>query len=342
MSILSLKIVIDNRQHNEVIKMDELIELIYEDSQQLKLKIKNINELDSSVFQLMKIDESCIPCVLMDEKKGVISYSINGFIRLSDVLKQHVFEKEEGYLFFHQLFDDMVVANRDKAILMDPNFVYVGLYGDTFHFISLPIKRQSKLMQEKVLRKWIEILSKSFQTTTSYELPGYFIVFSQSKEFTLSNLILGLEAIQRKYYPKKFSFFFKHKKKGFRVSEPMHPIYQEERMQIPIEQNRLEQTMLLGQINRDCAYLMIEGQRYDLLHEVNLIGRSMACDLRIQNSEISQKHAKITCQNQRYYIQDLKSRNGTYLEEKKVIRKMRLKNKMHIRFASTEAIFFQE
>ncbi len=322
--------------------MEEIYELIYEDRQQVKLKIKDLKELDASVFQLMKIDESCMPCVLMDEKKGVVSYSIEGFIRLSDVLKQVVFEKEEGYLFFHQLFDDMVAANRDKAILMDPDFVFVSEYGDAFHFIALPIQRQSKVMQDKILRKWIEILSKSFQTTSAYELPGYLIVFAQSKEFTLSNLILGLEAIQRKYYPKKFSFFFKHKNRGFRVAEPLHPIYSNEVYQVPKQELTHEETMLLGQLNRDCAYLMIEGQRYDLVNEVNLIGRSMACDLRIKNSEISQKHAKITCQNQRYYIQDLKSKNGTYLEEKKVIRKMRLKNHMQIRFANTKAIFYQE
>ena len=321
--------------------MNEWFELISKDKEHLKLRIKKVDLIDTDVFSLMKYDDFCLPCVLMDEKKGVISYSIGNFISLKDVLKQHVFEKEEGYLFLHQLFEDMLATNRNKPVVMDPEFVFVSVYGDSFRFLVLPIKRQSVEFRKEQTKKWVLFISELFQTTTAYELPGYLTVFSQSEEFSLTNLVLGLEVIRRKYYPKKFSSFFKHKSTTFRVAEPMHPIYTPSET-IPIVEYHQEATMLLGQINRSCAYLMIDGQRYDLLHEVNLIGRSMACDIRLSSTDVSQKHAKITCQNLRYYIQDLKSSNGTFLNGKKVIRKMRLKNEMHICFANTEAIFYQE
>lgn len=83
-------------------------------------------------------------------------------------------------------------------------------------------------------------------------------------------------------------------------------------------------------------------EKYSLANEINLIGRAMSCDVRFQDSSVSLKHAKIICENERYYIQDLKSTNKTFLNDKEVKRKMRLKDGMHIRFGDVECEFKEQ
>ena len=83
-------------------------------------------------------------------------------------------------------------------------------------------------------------------------------------------------------------------------------------------------------------------EKYSLANEMNLIGRAMSCDVRFQDSSVSLKHAKIICENERYYIQDLKSTNKTFLNDKEVKRKMRLKDGMYIRFGDVECEFKEQ
>ncbi|OQY13636.1 MAG: hypothetical protein B6I30_02600 [Desulfobacteraceae bacterium 4572_187] len=56
-----------------------------------------------------------------------------------------------------------------------------------------------------------------------------------------------------------------------------------------------------------------------------MIGRNAENDIVIENLAVSKQHAKIVNQDGKYYIEDLKSTNGTYLN-KIIITKKDLKN----------------
>jgi pSer/pThr/pTyr-binding forkhead associated (FHA) protein len=56
--------------------------------------------------------------------------------------------------------------------------------------------------------------------------------------------------------------------------------------------------------------------------EVINIGRNVKNDIHIDNLSVSKLHARIIKQKGKYYIEDLNSTNGTYLNEKKVSKEM--------------------
>ena len=191
---------------------------------------------------------------------------------------------------------------------------------------------------------WIEIvkyLINHFKSEHAYEINGFLIKFVESSEFSLPNLILAIKALHDSYYPKKL-FHFK-RNNSFVLKRPLIPntIIKEcvqEYGHLPQE----EKTQLIGSFDEYKAYLSDGTTNYPLIGETVLIGRSMACDIRIESLEISLKHAKLTRVDDRWYIQDLKSKNKTYLNEKLVQRKMRLKDGMVISFSQKQFTFHEK
>ena len=85
--------------------MSEWIEQDHMDENHLYVHLKNPELLDLSIFDRLSNDDFCLPCMLTNEKTASMVYAIEGYIPLHDFLSQYVFEKEEGYIFLHQLFE---------------------------------------------------------------------------------------------------------------------------------------------------------------------------------------------------------------------------------------------
>jgi len=52
-----------------------------------------------------------------------------------------------------------------------------------------------------------------------------------------------------------------------------------------------------------------------------MIGRNAANDIAIENLAVSKQHARIVKQDEAYYIEDLDSTNGTYLNKIRITKK---------------------
>ena len=52
--------------------------------------------------------------------------------------------------------------------------------------------------------------------------------------------------------------------------------------------------------------------------ELITIGRNVKNDIQIDNLSVSKQHARIVKHQGKYYVEDMKSTNGTYLNEKKI------------------------
>ena len=308
--------------------MSEWIEQDCRDENHLYIHLKDPRLLDLSIFERLSNDDFCLPCMLTYEKTASMVYATEGYIPLDDFLSQYVFEKEEGYVFLHQLFEQAIASNRNKPVLFDPDYVFVTPYGDKFAFVVIPIQVSNWMFQKDMSEKWVEYIAKTMQTTTAFEIPGFLLKFLKSAEFSLPNLVLGLDNIRTIYYPKKFSLFRNKRMQTFKVKEPIQAFHKDK----SVESIQEEKTQLLQVHVAFKASLIWNKEEYALCNEINIVGRAMVFDVRFQDASVSLKHAKIVCENERYYIQDLKSTNKTYLNGKEVKRKMRLKDGMQVQF----------
>src|SRR6185295_7561825 len=61
------------------------------------------------------------------------------------------------------------------------------------------------------------------------------------------------------------------------------------------------------------------GTRFELDGESAVIGRSADCEVPLDVPAVSRRHAKILRESGRYFIEDLQSRNGTFLNDTRII-----------------------
>ena len=72
---------------------------------------------------------------------------------------------------------------------------------------------------------------------------------------------------------------------------------------------------------------------------VTTIGRNPSSNIHLENPAVSRSHAKIYRQDWIFYIEDLKSSNGTFLNDRKVTWKAGLTNNDKITIAKYTLIF---
>src|SRR5437764_10801561 len=82
----------------------------------------------------------------------------------------------------------------------------------------------------------------------------------------------------------------------------------------------------------------LESQEIELSPDPMTIGRASACNIRIADAGVSSKHAKIWCEDGQYFLMDLGSTNGTFVNDRDVDREQ-LKDGDVITFGMTRASF---
>ncbi len=60
------------------------------------------------------------------------------------------------------------------------------------------------------------------------------------------------------------------------------------------------------------------GSRFELDGDRSIIGRSADCEVPLDVPAVSRRHAAILRERGRYFIEDLQSRNGTFLNDKRL------------------------
>src|SRR5262249_28991121 len=83
------------------------------------------------------------------------------------------------------------------------------------------------------------------------------------------------------------------------------------------------------------------GQRVVLDADKVVLGRDPECQVVIPMNSVSRKHAQIVRQGGKFFIEDLQSRNHTYLNHQEVTQRTPLKNNARIRICASLATFYE-
>lgn len=89
------------------------------------------------------------------------------------------------------------------------------------------------------------------------------------------------------------------------------------------------------------AYLQMITSHHTKTYTVDefcLIGRDESCQICLDNPFVSQRHARVMRKDQLYYIQDLHSRNGVFINGTRIV-EAQIKDKDRIQVANQELIF---
>jgi len=82
----------------------------------------------------------------------------------------------------------------------------------------------------------------------------------------------------------------------------------------------------------------LEGQEIELIPDPQTVGRGSSCNVKIGDAGVSSKHAKIWCEDGVFFVMDLGSTNGTFVNDRDVDRQQ-LEDGDTITFGMTKAQF---
>lgn len=83
---------------------------------------------------------------------------------------------------------------------------------------------------------------------------------------------------------------------------------------------------------------IVAGQRLMVAKEEVLMGRSGVCDMQFHDPKVSRQHALLRLYNNEYFIQDMQSSRGTYINGRRV-ETHRLQDRDQIQMGDTVLIF---
>jgi len=87
--------------------------------------------------------------------------------------------------------------------------------------------------------------------------------------------------------------------------------------------------------------LVGETGEYPLRDGVNLIGRDQHAEVRLDFTTVSRQHARVLVSNDGAWLEDLQSKNGTYVRDAKVCSAVMLSDGDHIRVGSSVLLTFK-
>jgi pSer/pThr/pTyr-binding forkhead associated (FHA) protein len=108
-----------------------------------------------------------------------------------------------------------------------------------------------------------------------------------------------------------------------------------------IKASPLEKDTYLKLINRKDSLPFKIQEVYNLEDSIT-IGRSNENDVIIKDPYISKKHLSIVKDEEEYYLEDLNSANGTYLNGDRLMDAVKLKNGDRIQFGQIEFLFVNQ
>jgi DNA-binding winged helix-turn-helix (wHTH) protein len=84
------------------------------------------------------------------------------------------------------------------------------------------------------------------------------------------------------------------------------------------------------------AVLLQESHSHDLHEGENIVGRSRPADVVLRDSSVSRRHAMITIRHEEFWIEDLGSTNGTFVNGRQIAKSQRVESGFVLTFGTVQ------
>lgn len=323
------------------------LEEIREQDGFLHVRLRREEDFDPYIYEQIRMDEECLQP--LQQQKHTFRYELGGLLSLSCFLEQYRFERAEGYCFLIQLLEHIVRVNRNKPVVMDVRYIYLPPQGNFFRFLCVPLNVEHWYLQKEECREFAQYLAGHFQTQEAYEIIGFLVRSVHGPEFSLTALLQGVLILRELYTPKQ-SFWqrlrTKSQKQTFAarievLSKADALAHVEEPSQTKPPAINLEKTSVLGMPVQKKACLQSDTQTFWLQGISMEIGREQDCEICLDSAQVSKRHLRLRCEQGRWYARDLRSRNGSTLNGKRMQREMRLREGMVLMIADRRFVFHE-
>jgi pSer/pThr/pTyr-binding forkhead associated (FHA) protein len=82
------------------------------------------------------------------------------------------------------------------------------------------------------------------------------------------------------------------------------------------------------------------GTIYKVTHGTHIIGRKENCEIRITDDGISRQHVRVRCEGDFVFVEDMESRNGTFVNGKRITAPTQLQDGDKIQVGRTTVVRF--
>jgi|GEM_PF-5911586 hypothetical protein len=260
-------------------------------------------------------------------------------VTLDYLLKQDAFKKNE----MRQLIQDLTLAKqqseqrllRENAILFDPQFIFYRPQKNTFMFIYLPVRSISDSWTCLQLMRHLCIESETL--FTEGVLP-----ILQSETFDLQHLRFYFEQDDFVHHQRLFKRMFFNL---FRNRQSIHGVFKSRgkpvthnNNEIVVSKPHLEKTVLSQQYAHLIDRSHMEAP-YPIFFDYCVIGRDSGCNILLSDDSVSRRHAAIFKKGTAYFVEDLASKNGVFLNGIQIDKPLALSSGDTLRLGEKELVF---
>lgn len=320
-----------------------------------------IEEHELMIFQKYKVPQLLSLQMMIQDGKVQYWYEITGKQQLTDYLaeKQIGMEPLKKILFSIKQVCEKIpeFLLKEERICLLQELLYVDLADETVYFTYLPFWSGSF---PEEFRRWMEEVLKKIDHQDRACIELAYSVYEKSRQENVSIQEILMEVSQKeesivpKVFERKMTEYEeekvpeeKKKEKGKMVSKIQGGILTDIIETIRSEVKNYAQDKVSKKQEKPEGKLMYQGEHgcadFQIEAEEYFLGRNAKeVNGKIETDGISRVHARITKREGEYYIEDLNSTNGTYVngELLECHRSRKLKVNDWVRFGIEEYLFY--
>ncbi len=323
--------------------MKHLINRIHIHDQRIELHMQDVHHIHEYQLLLIQKEEHCLKLERTIENKAMLVCDISNFCSLSEYLKYVKLREQQFILLLINVFESIVSLQVNKIVYLDIRYIFIGNETGKLKFLCVPTCKDKGEEKDTYIRLLIRDILEKVQVDDACLLFGMLVQSLKNKYVQLPLLLQQLH--KRVEIRKKLTLFEKY---ILKKEEPLEMVLPYPVHCIQSKRDHMNQmknsSFSFHEKGIENAYLYDGEQYINLSRSKVIIGRSETCDVILEDTIVSKQHACIIWMNCKYYVKDLCSKNGTWLNsiklESKNIYNILHKDILHI--ASYSFTFYYE